>query len=398
VKAAAGSTAPESGSEAAPVKAESDGRRLQFETVDKAFSFQFGGRVQADAVFHDADHTALGDGTEIRRLFLDVRGTIFEDWNYRFQYDFARPSGGDPASRGIRDAWLQYTGLDPLTIKIGSHKEPVGLERLTSNLNLVFMERGLPDLFTPDRHVGISASRYGSTWTASLGLWGERPEGDAAAEGDEGWDAAGRVTLAPFQDDGRVLHFGLSGRRHTPEDSVTELRFRERPESHVTGVRFIDTGVLPDVDRFYSIGGEAAAVFGPFSVQGEYIHTLVERRGAPDPEFGAWYAWASWFLTGESRPYRSKEGTFDRIRPNAVVGQGGNGAWEVAVRYSAADLSDAGITGGEQEDVTVALNWYATPNIRFSANYIRVVDVDRPGHAADGEEANILAFRSQLDF
>src|SRR5690606_2277566 len=88
VKAAAGSTAPESGSEAAPVKAESDGRRLQFETVDKAFSFQFGGRVQADAVFHDADHTDLGDGTGIRRLFLDVRGTIFEDWNYRFQYDF----------------------------------------------------------------------------------------------------------------------------------------------------------------------------------------------------------------------------------------------------------------------------------------------------------------------
>ena len=41
-------------------------------------------------------------------------------------------------------------------------------------------------------------------------------------------------------------------------------------------------------------------------------------------------------------------------------------------------LNDSGIQGGEEEDLTIGLNWYATPTIRFMANYIKVMDLNNP--------------------
>ena len=80
------------------------------------------------------------------------------------------------------------------------------------------------------------------------------------------------------------------------------------------------------------------------------------------------------------------------------MGKGGIGAWEVAVRYSTLDLTDtgAGITGGEEQNVTLGLNWYPTKTIRFMADYINVLNVDRPGSAHDGDEPDAFLLRSQI--
>lgn len=383
-----------------------DGKSLRFVSTDERFMFQVGGRLQADAAFYDGDdngfNNEFGDGTKIRRLFLDVRGIIDKDWNYRFQYDFARPASGDSGARGIRDAWLQYTGWGLNQITVGNFKEYFGLEHLTSGLYTTFIERGVTDdLFTPDRHLGVGIGTYRPKWTANIGVFGERAEGDAANEGDEGWDIAGRYTYAPVSLAGNVVHLGIASRYHQPEDSTTELRFRARPESNVTDVRLIDTNVLANVDSTLGVALEAAVVKGPFSVQGEYITTEVKRNGAfDDVNLNAWYVYGSWFLTGESRPYRTKEAVFDRITPLTPVGKGSGlgGAWEVAVRYSSADLNDGVVVGGEQDNLTVGVNWYPTKNLRFSTNYIHVLDVDRPGNRYDGQDLNTLLFRAQVDF
>lgn len=41
----------------------------------------------------------------------------------------------------------------------------------------------------------------------------------------------------------------------------------------------------------------------------------VDRIGGANPEFHAWYLTASYFLTGEHRPYRRRAGIFDRVQP-----------------------------------------------------------------------------------
>lgn len=174
------------------------------------------------------------------------------------------------------------------------------------------------------------------------------------------------------------------------------MRFRERPEVRVDGARLVDTGNIAGVDDSQSYGLEFAGVYGPFSVQSEFIQTKLKRDGASDLDFDGWYAYASYFLTGESRAY--KNGIFDRTKPKSPVGKGGYGAWEVAARYSTLDLNDDTVTGGELDNVTLGVNWYATDNIRFAANYVNVLDVDRPGNANDDLDGDIFAVRAQVDF
>ncbi len=111
-------------------------------------------------------------------------------------------------------------------------------------------------------------------------------------------------------------------------------------------------------------------MFGPFSLQGEYFWTNTDAPDVDDPSFTGWYAFGSWFVTGESRTYN--DGAFDRVKPtnNFYIGQPGWGAVELALRYSALDLTDGGIEGGEQQNVTVGINWYLNPSYRIMLNYV----------------------------
>ena len=84
------------------------------------------------------------------------------------------------------------------------------------------------------------------------------------------------------------------------------------------------------------------------------------------------------------------------VRVPDGVGKGGIGAWQFALRFSSLDLTDEDITGGKEENFTVGLNWYATPNIRFIANYVSVLDVD--GGPEDGDEPESFQIRTQVEF
>lgn len=84
------------------------------------------------------------------------------------------------------------------------------------------------------------------------------------------------------------------------------------------------------------------------------------------------------------------------MKPKGIVGEGGIGAWEFGLRYSAIDLSDSDIDGGEANLMGAALNWYPTPTLRFSANYIDVLDVDNG--PKEGDEPSVFQVRSQWAF
>jgi phosphate-selective porin OprO/OprP len=73
----------------------------------------------------------------------------------------------------------------------------------------------------------------------------------------------------------------------------------------------------------------------------------------------------------------------------------GPGAWEVAVRLSQVDLNDDGWTGGRNTDFTAGLNWYLTPHLRFTSNYIHAMPRDQAGVDS---EADIFAMRGQFEF
>lgn len=360
---------------------------IQAKTRDGEFDVKIGGRVQVDAAWYDEDEPEMGNGTEIRRARLYIQGKMFNDWGYKLQYDFTGSGRG-----GIKDAFLSYKGFKHVELKAGNFKDPFMLQEQTSSKYTTFTERSLADAFSAGRHIGVMATTKHQHWTAAAGFFGNAVN-TFSNDKDEGWGVAGRATYAPVNEKVRLIHFGVAGNyRDTGEGEL--IRFKQQPETHVSGVNIVDTGRISNVENYLKLGGELALIEGPFSMQSEYIWTTVDRDNGSNLDFSGWYAEAAYFLTGESRHY--KKGKFAGVSPLSVVGRKGIGAWQIAARYSSIDLNDADISGGEAESFTVGLNWFPTSTLRFSGNYVRVLDVD--GGAHDGKEPSLFQVRGQWAF
>ncbi len=353
---------------------------LKVESGDGQFKFAAGGRIQADLALYQSDQAKLHSGTEFRRLRFFLKGRMFGDWEYKFQPDISEDE------LTIQDAYLRYAGMQNAGVTIGSFRQPFSLEDMNSSKYITFMERGLPNVFAPGIRMGLGYDRHWDNASFAAAIMGQ-PAGKGD-DGDEGLSVGSRLTFAPRHEKGQVLHFGASVAWQQPEDSINQdLRYRQRPESHVTNTRLVDTGTIVNVDNTLLYGLEAAGVWGPLSAQTEYMVANVS--ALEDYTFGGGYAYVSYFLTGESRPYNVKDGTFGRIKP-----KGKGGAWEVALRYSTLDLSDGTVLGGKENNITVGLNYQPNPNVRFMANYI-MVDTDED---AGDDDPSILQMRAQIDF
>lgn len=369
---------------------------IRLDSADGAFKLKIGGRIMNDWAWMSQDdeiETAVGeleDGTEFRRARLYVEGTIYERMIFKAQYDFA---GGDA---DFKDVYIGLKKLPTLgTLKVGHFKEPFSLEELTSSKYITFMERSLPIAFAPSRNTGIGVMNavLDKRMTWALGIFRDTDSfGDGAGDGG-GYSFTTRVTGLPwYEDKGRkLLHLGFAWSRRDPEDDV--VRFSQRPEVHLAP-RFVDTEEFA-ATQIDLLGVETALVYGPASVQGEYIHADVETRSGSDPDFSGFYVTGSYFLTGEHRKYKESSGAFSRVKPknNFLDGKGGLGAWELAVRYSEIDLDDrdAGILGGELHDFTFGINWHLNPNARVMLNYV-LSELEGVG------DADLVGMRFQVDF
>jgi phosphate-selective porin OprO/OprP len=284
------------------------------------------------------------------------------------------------------------------------------------------MERALPNVFAPGRNTGIRA--HNTAFKKRL-WWGVGVFQDVDDFGDsfnnfQDWNLTARVAGTPYyQDKGRkLLHLGFGFSHQFRNKNDFALRYRQRPECHVTNNRPLITtaGGTPRLNSngITLLNPEMAFVWGPFSMQGEYIWSLVQASrdtsvqvlppGVGDittvlnpqlkgsnPVFQGGYLYASYFLTGENRNYDQKSATFGRLKPKRNFDlEGGPGAWEVAFRWSYLNLNSnvtsdpipiagtpffatgpqVGVRGGIQNNFTAALNWYLTPNTRWMFNYI----------------------------
>jgi phosphate-selective porin OprO/OprP len=365
---------------------------LNFETADGDFKMRLGGRLQVDFAFIAEDEdikTTIGNqenGAEIRRARLGFAGTFLERYEFKLEFDFAT---GDAV---LRDGYVGIQEIPVLgSLRVGHMKEPFGLEQLTSARFTTFLERGLPDAFAPSYNTGVGLGNtfFGDRATWAVGAFRDSDD-SGRSQDDGGYSFTGRLTGLPWANEAndRLLHLGIAYRAGDPLED--EVRFRSRPELNLAD-RYVDTGTFgADNDR--RLGLEAAVVAGPFSVQGEYVHTVVDAAGG-NPEFSGWYAYASAFLTGEHRAYLRSKACFDRVKPKErfLDGKGGMGAWEIAARYSGIDLDDESIAGGELHDITGGVNWYPTSNTRVMFNYI-FADLDEVG------DSQTAAVRFQVDF
>lgn len=384
------------GREAAPPPSDLGfGSGLGYQTQDGNFKILLNASIQVDAAFFDSDVRQLTDDLRARRAQFAVSGSLWHDWTYGAVFDITT---GDLA---MQDVLVRYSGFRDLRFTAGQFKQPFSLEWLTTSRNITFLERSLMNEFVPGYHLGLMADTHGRYWTASSSFFGN--DIDETNTDGQGWGTATRVTLSPWHSKKKVLHFGIAAAYRDLDEESDRLRFRSRPESRLTDVRFVDTRSIRHVDNYTALGFEAAGVMGPFSLQGEYVRDFVVRDGnRSDPEFDGWYVYGSWFLTGESRPYVSQQGRFDRLKPKHPLKFDGTGfgAWEVAARYSAIDLNDIPIRGGTERNWTLALNWYPSRYTRVMMNYTFVDSKrQRTSNAKTvSDDPEIFQLRLQLEF
>lgn len=386
--------ATEPDTEAAPddsgsARVEFEGSKLRVESPDERYRFRLGGRVMADAAHYDEDVNSLGSGTEMRRVRLSWDGILDRDWRFKTAAEFA--GGFD-----LKSAYIDYRGLENAYYRLGRSKEPVSLEELTSSKYTTFMERAMLTELVPGFNIGLAGGYSGDDWGFSGGLYAGGEDGEE--EQDEGFGLTGRAFHSPWHRPGLASHFGLSASYRELGDSHS-IRFRARPESHVTGTRLVNTGTIDMVEDVKRMGLETAFVADSLSLQAEYLAADLGRsNGMSDLRFSGWYAYASWFPTGESRSYDVGDGEFGGISPRRPFGRGGPGAFELGARLSHLDLTDGDIVGGAEDNLTLGLNWYPTSNVRFMANYVKVLELDRPGSEFDGDNPSIFQIRGQAHF
>jgi phosphate-selective porin OprO/OprP len=388
------------------------------------------GVFQADVVTFDQDdanRATLGqieNGADFRRMRLGAKSAIANNMNAFIQLDFG--AVGRPT---FTDVWVEWTDLPVLgNVRVGQWKAPFSLEVVSSFRYTTFMERSLLfNAFTPFRHIGIGAYGHSddlmATWAASFIRTGQDQFGDSLSTvGGNGF--VGRVTRLGWYDEaeGRsYLHVGGAYYFNEPPDHVH--RFRTIPEMFVgenapNGVGtsgqavpgvlngtpfFVDTLPILGVDGVHTFGLEGLLVHGPLSIQAEGMTALVDQAADPTAALSGSYVQVGYFLTGEHRPYDRASGAIDRVKPFEdffLVSGGdgpcyGKGAWEIALRWSYIDLTDATINGGSLTDVTAGVNWYCNPNCKVVLN---VVHSWLDARAGVQSEANSFAMRTQMDF
>ncbi len=386
---------------------------LNFATGDGNFTMKVGGRIMWDNAWissDDYDSDVTEDSLFFRRIRFYMSGSIHKNTIYKLQVDFASAAadeGQDGATVNtgklvvsLKDAFIGWKNLPGgITFLVGHFKEFFSLEEMTSSKYITFMERAAPvQAFAPSRNPGwaINGNAVEKRLYWGIGLF-KTARDDTLSQVDGNYSITARVTGQVVKTEEHLVHVGL-GFTYRGDDVV---RYRARYGPGIND-RLVDTGRLSVKDA-WTLGIEAVWVWKALSIQGEYFindNKSADGETDGDPGFSGWYIYVSYFITGESRPYKASTATMSRVKPksNFWDGEGGPGAWEIAFRVDSIDLTDANVTGGEQISYTVGANWYQNPNTRIMFNYVFAQQDPVKGAASGKADIQAFMIRWQIDF
>jgi len=233
-------------------------------------------------------------------------------------------------------------------------------------------------------------------------------KGSSGYASTQGTDYNARIAYAPFVEKDRWLHLGASYTVASADTNSTALAASYVYGNHYDGnekLTLVSYGVLPAGGNPHSdtIGAELAGAFGSVFLEGEYVDAGFHQDGQPDNTLTAYSVTAAYALTGETRSYDSSNATYGGIKPLH-----GYGAFELAVRYDhARNNGDGGfvgtklagasgpITRADVSLITVGLNYYVNPAVRFMLDY----EHGRANLGQAGEDSpNTVGARAQILF
>ena len=333
----------------------------------------FFGRTELDFAYYSSGITKDDTGFRVRSLRAGLAKAMKYSMSLKAEIDL---TDGDS---NFADLYVRYRNAKYGLFTIGNQRVAQTLVNQTSRVSRTFMEEPLPaEAFGLGRRLAVGWDVHKKRGGLHMTLFG--PDLNSSI-GDSGF--ASRIYLNPTRNRFSLFHVGAS---FVHENMSRKTRFFSHLESRVTDIRLVDTGIYDDVSQQRISALEVAGAKDSFMFRSELFRAQWDRRTAKTPTFRGYYIQASWVLTGETFNYT--QGKFVRIRP-----QNPRGAWETAVRFSWLDLNDEQIRGGEEKNLSLALNWYAPANqFRVMSNLIFV----RTDKYAGDESPLIFQVRAQF--
>ncbi len=371
--------------------------------VAQEATVQIGGRLMLDQAYTDIKNV---DGTntdidvtssEVRRARLFAKGNFGSAVKYKFEFNHT--TGGDIE---VTDGFLQFVPKDKkFAVKVGHFKTHNSLEEEASSRFITTIERGaFTDAFGLDRRLGLSVGTSGDNYTLNAGIYGESINDNSA----KGKAAAARATFTPIKSDETTLHLGASWRYRDAGES--DLRYRQRPYAHsLDGTNtegFLPSGRIVNAGRFPGDRSERFAKSDNlFAIEGLLLqnnmwaaaeYSVLGANGSdnnPDADFSGGYIEAG-IMFGGRRTYKASGGTYNRMKVDNPIGEGGMGAISLVARYDTLDLEDNGYLG-KLDTIVLGVDWLPTKNTRLRLNYFNA-------DAEDGYAESASGFNARLGF
>ena len=384
---------------AATVSADTSGFKIQ--SGDGDYLLKIGADLQVDnRSFLGDGSSALPDTIVLRRARPTFSGTVYKYFDFMFRPDFGL------GQVVIYDAYLNYTYFSSANLTVGKFKPPVGLERLQTDDDTNFIERGLPTLLVPSRDIGfqLSGNLLDRRVYYAAGVFNGVPDNglsDSAASDHR--DFAGRIFLTPFLPATGNPLSGLGFGVGASDGSVSNIALPAyKSVGQNTFVTF-ESGVASSGHRT-RLAPQAYYYLGPFGLLSEYTLTeegFQKTTVRRDIALRAWQVQATYILTGEHKSFTSPtpKRSFDPRN-------GGWGAVELAARVGdfAAErgvysygLMDPTKSARRAHEWTGGVNWYLNRLLRVSLDYGRT---SFEGGAVNGNRPTekVILTRFQINF
>jgi len=393
---------------------------FSFRSADTNFVLKLRGYLQADSRWFVDDHIDANDTFLLRRVRPIFEGTVFEKYDFRVMLDFGSGANSSAANNGfLQDAYLNARFLPEFQLKFGKFKEPVGLERLQSGANLLFVERAYPTQLLPNRDAGVQL--HGELFSGALnyaaGIFNGVADGGSGdfETADDEKDVAARLFVHPFRNtsiDGlKGLGLGIAGTFGNQEGALRSFvspgqqRFFAYRTSTATNAPNVEgdgdhSRLTPQGYYYWGPFG----IFGEYAISGQDVRQVNGGAGAgatAELRHTAWQVAVSYVLTGEENSWR---GITPRRPFNPA--SGGWGAWELTARYSELDLDDdtfpifanPDTSASAARSWSIGVNWHLNRNVKFNVNYAQTDYEGGNLNPITANKEHVILTRAQVSF
>ncbi len=343
------------------------------------FNIEIKGRMQLD--WRRFDPQVDEETFDVRTLRFGFKGELSKHFDWEIEREIDRVTEIDGLTErwelgSWKDVYLNWTTFEGFSVKGGRFKMPFGLEQTTSASDLDFANRSIgSSIIAPARDRGVMAygELLGGSFIYEAGVFDddgdnsdlEEPQFVEAGRDPEGEGPSMAVRVVAELFRGLPVHnrlkgaeFGIAYTNAAVPEGLNSLKGEE-----VWGYDFFDRVYVKG--RRQRLGFQADWSPGPTGFKSEWMRSREQRKGQSNRNEDlsdfvgtAWYASATWLVTGEDKD--------SNVTPRRAFG-----AIEVGVRYDELTFESAGKTGA---DFTNPRSEHLTPNtvstLTFGVNWL----------------------------